>query len=350
MREKSSGNFFIVAACVIIVLAGLKIASPIVVPFLLSLFIAIILSPGYNFFNKKGLPHGISLLIVISFLILFFVLVGKLLGSSAVEFNANLSFYEKQLTLYFHDIVEFANDFGIDIPEKDLQTVFNPKLIMGFATNILQGMSSLVTNGFVTLLTVVFMLLESDVFVKKMIYISSKSSASTHVGTILSQIKEYMVLKALISLLTGFIIYIGLLLIGTDYPFLWAVLAFMLNFIPNIGSIIAAVPAVLLTLVGVDAMSALIVVVLYVTVNVVIGSIIEPKVMGSGLGLSTLVVFLSLLFWGWLLGIVGMLLSIPLTIMAKITLNANKDTSWIAVLLGTGDSLENNVSKLQEQN
>ena len=340
MKEKGFSSFFIIFASVIIVLAGLKIASPIVVPFLLSLFIAIVLSPAYNFFNKKGLPNGVSLLIVVSFMVLFFVAIGKLLGSSAVEFNANLDFYEQQLAHHFHSLVEVAENFGIEIPEQDLQTVFNPKIIMGFATNILQGMSSLVTNGFVILLTVIFMLLESDVFVKKIHFMNSKSHVVGHIDTILSQIKEYMVLKALISLLTGFIIWIGLMLIGTDYPFLWAVLAFMLNFIPNIGSIIAAVPAVLLTLVGVDAMSALMVAILYVVVNVVVGSVIEPKVMGKGLGLSTLVVFLSLLFWGWLLGIVGMLLSIPLTIMAKITLNANEDTQWIAVLLGTGESIE----------
>jgi len=339
MKEKNFGNFFIVAASLIITLAGLKIASPIVVPFLLSLFIAIILSPAYNFFNKKGLSNSLSLLIVISFLIIFFMMVGKLLGSSAVEFNSNLDFYEKQLIINFHGLVEMAEKFGISIPEQDLENIFNPKLIMGFATNILKGMSSLVTNSFVILLTVIFMLLESDAFVRKMTFINSKSSANTHIDKILSQIKEYMVLKALISLFTGFIIYVGLLMIGTDYPFLWAVLAFMLNFIPNIGSIIAAVPAVLLTLVGLDAMSAIMVVILYVVVNIVIGSVIEPKVMGNGLGLSTLVVFLSLLFWGWLLGIVGMLLSIPLTIMAKITLNANEDTRWIAVLLGTGNSL-----------
>jgi len=340
MKEKSFSNFFIVTASVIIVLAGLKIASPIIVPFLLSLFIAIVLSPAYDFFNKKGLPNGLSLLIVISFLILFFVFVGKLIGSSAVEFNSNLDFYEQQLSTQLHSLVEVVQSFGIEVPSQDLQTVFNPKQIMGFATNILQGMSSVVTNGFVILLTVVFMLLESNSFVDKITHISSKKSTVTNISSILKHIKEYMVLKALISLLTGFIIWLGLSLIGTDYPFLWAVVAFMFNFIPNIGSIIAAVPAVLLTLVGVDAFSALLVVILYVVVNVVIGSVIEPKLMGKGLGLSTLVVFLSLLFWGWLLGIVGMLLSIPLTIMAKIVLDANENTKWMAVLLGSGNSLD----------
>ena len=150
-----------------------------------------------------------------------------------------------------------------------------------------------------------------------------------------------MVLKALISLLTGFIIWIVLLLIGTDYAFLWAVLAFLFNFIPNIGSIIAAVPAVLITLVQLGSMSAVFVIALYTGVNIIIGSIVEPKIMGRGLGLSTLVVFLSLLFWGWLLGIVGMLLSIPLTIMAKIAFDAHENTKWVSVLLGSGENIKN---------
>ncbi len=334
MQNGKIGTFFIVMASIIIVLAGIKIASPIVIPFLLSLFIAIVLSPSYNYFKHKGVPSSISLLIVISFLIIFFILIAKLLGSSVVDFNTNLDFYEQQLAAQFHNFIVLIESLGIEIPEKELTNVFNPKMIMGYASTIMQGMGSLLTNGFVILLTVVFMLLESQSFINKITTITSKSSAISHIDTILSQIKEYMVLKSLMSVATGMIIWIGLMLIGTDYPFLWAILAFMLNFIPNIGSIIAAVPAVLLTLIGLDLFSAMMVIVLYLVVNIVIGSVVEPKVMGKGLGLSTLVVFLSLLFWGWLLGIVGMLLSIPLTIMVKIILNEDENTKWIAVLLG----------------
>jgi predicted PurR-regulated permease PerM len=127
--------------------------------------------------------------------------------------------------------------------------------------------------------------------------------------------------------------------IGTDYALLWGVLAFLFNFIPNIGSIIAAIPAVLITLVQLGGFSALIVAAFYIVINITIGSILEPKVMGKGLGISTLVVFLSLIFWGWLLGMVGMLLSIPLTIMAKIIFAANENTKWLAVLLGSGENL-----------
>ncbi|MEN8304376.1 MAG: AI-2E family transporter, partial [Campylobacterota bacterium] len=171
----------------------------------------------------------------------------------------------------------------------------------------------------------------------KIAYASKDSGAILHIEKISSQIKEYMVLKAVISFFTGLIVWVALLIVGTDYAFLWAVIAFLFNFIPNIGSIIAAVPAVLLTLVQLGTLSSVIVAAVYVVINVLIGSVVEPKVMGKGLGLSTLVVFLSLIFWGWLLGIVGMLLSIPLTIMVKIILDDNEKTKWVSVLLGTGE-------------
>jgi predicted PurR-regulated permease PerM len=119
------------------------------------------------------------------------------------------------------------------------------------------------------------------------------------------------------------------------------VLAFLLNFVPSIGSIIAAVPAILLALIQLGSGTALMAGLGYLVVNIVIGSIIEPRIMGRGLGLSTLVVFLSLVFWGWVLGPVGMLLSVPLTMTLKIALDSREDTQWIGVLLGSESSIDN---------
>ena len=342
MKETKIGYYFIVMASVIIVLAGIKNASEIIVPFLLSLFLAIILLPAYNFFNKKGLPQGLSLTIVIGFFILVISLVAQLIGSSIHDFNSNIDLYSEQLGVYYHSFVVLASKVGIEISIDELSNMINSKQIMSFASQIMQSMGSMFTNGFVVLLTIIFMLLESSNFKSKIAYASEDSGVILHIEKISSQIKEYMVLKAIISIFTGLIVWVALLVIGTDYAFLWAVIAFLFNFIPNIGSIIAAVPAVLLTLVQLGTLSSVIVAAVYVAINVIIGSVIEPKVMGRGLGLSTLVVFLSLIFWGWLLGIVGMLLSIPLTIMIKIILDDNENTRWISVLLGTGEDIKVN--------
>jgi len=335
MKKKDISYYFIVMASIIIVFSGIKSASEIIVPFLLSLFLAIILLPSYNFFNKKGLPNIISLLLVIGTFVLILLLVAKLIGTSITDFNANIDSYSEKLTEYYVYIVNITSKVSIELSVNELSTIINSKEMMSFATKIMHNMGSMFTNSFVVLLTIIFMLLESSHFKAKIELIGEKNEMISHLDKITSQIKEYMFLKTLISFLTGVTVWISLSIVGTDYAFLWAVVAFLFNFIPNIGSLIAAVPAVLLTLVQFGVIDAIIVSTIYIFINIIIGSIIEPKIMGKGLGISTLVVFLSLIFWGWLLGIVGMLLSIPLTIMLKIILDNNHNTRWISILLGT---------------
>ena len=147
-------------------------------------------------------------------------------------------------------------------------------------------------------------------------------------------VKRYLVIKTVASLGTGVAIGLWFAMLGVDYPMLWGLLAFLLNYVPNIGSIIAAVPAVLFAAVQLGPGAALWSAAGYLAVNILVGSIVEPRFMGRGLGLSALVVLLSLVFWGWVLGPVGMFLSVPLTMMIKIALDSRPDTHWIAVLLG----------------
>ena len=152
-----------------------------------------------------------------------------------------------------------------------------------------------------------------------------------------SSIRNYLSIKTVISFLTGLFIWIWLLVLGVDYAILWGVIAFLLNYIPNIGSIIAAAPTMLLALIQLGVSGMVWTGIGYLLVNMVIGNMVEPKVMGKGLGLSTLVVFLSLIIWGFMLGTVGMFLSVPLTMTIKIILEQNEQTKWIAILLGTED-------------
>ena len=350
MHSNKIGYFFIVFASIVIVLAGIKIASSIVIPFLLSIFIAIILSPIYNYFNSKGIPNGLSLALVMTMFIIFIMLIVKLVGSSAQEFSSNMGEYEQKLGVTLHHVTVLVSEIGIQIPEREISSILNAKQMMQFSTGVVQGIGSLFTNGFIIFLSVIFMLLESEYFVRKIAHITSNVEIIKNIQEILFNIKRYMVIKAIISFFTGMLIWLALVFIGTDYAFLWGVLAFMLNFIPNIGSIIATVPAVLLTLIQLGYSSAFVVAIVYMATNIIVGSVIEPKIMGKGLGLSTLIVFLSLIFWGWLLGIVGMLLSIPLTMIIKIILDGNENTKWIATLLGTGTNLPVLASQIKDKN
>jgi predicted PurR-regulated permease PerM len=139
----------------------------------------------------------------------------------------------------------------------------------------------------------------------------------------------------------GVLSYFALLIIGVDYPVLWALITILFNYIPNIGSVIATVPAVLFALVQLGIGGAIWTLVSFTLIHNFVGNFIEPKIVGKGLGLSTLVVFISLLFWGFVFGTVGMILSVPFTMTIKIILEQNQKTKWIALMLGTQEESEN---------
>ena len=152
--------------------------------------------------------------------------------------------------------------------------------------------------------------------------------------------KRYLVIKTLISAAVGLVIWLWLVILGVNYPVLWGTLSFLLNYVPNIGAIIAALPVVLLALVQLGVGPALLTVLGFVVVHIVLGSIIEPKLTGKGLSLSTLVVFLSMVFWGWVLGPIGMILSVPMTSLVKIALESHEETRGLAIMLGSGTKIE----------
>ena len=213
----------------------------------------------------------------------------------------------------------------------------SPAWALKLAGDVFNSFGVVLANAFLILLTVVFILLEASSFSGKLRVIARNAHLTlANVDAFTGTVRRYLAIKSLMSLGTGAAVWLWLSILGVDYPVLWGLLAFLLNFVPNIGSIIAAVPAVLLALVQLGPAAAAWSAAGYLAINVLFGSVLEPRFMGRGVGLSALVVFLSLVFWGWVLGPVGMFLSVPLTITAKIALAASDETRWAAVLLGTG--------------
>ena len=224
---------------------------------------------------------------------------------------------------------------GMNIPTGEYMSHFEPGAAVQFVADLLNGLGKVLGNAFLIFLTVVFILFETASFPRKFRAVADDPDhALDRFTDFREKVKRYLVIKTVASLGTGVAIGLWLAVLGVDYPMLWGLLAFLLNYVPNIGSIIAAVPAVLFAAVQLGPGAALWSAAGYLVVNVVVGSLIEPRFMGRGLGLSALVVFLSLVFWGWVLGPVGMFLSVPLTMMIKIALDSRPDTHWIAVLLG----------------
>lgn len=328
--------FILLAAAFVVLIAGLKAAQSILVPFLLSGFIAIICAPSLFFLKKRGLPDWLALIVVIAAVSVAGLLVATLIGSSANDFSQNLPEYQSQLEKKTAGLSSLLSGLGIDLSEEGVSGLIDPGASMRFASKLLTGLGSVLSNAFIILLTVIFLLLEASGFRSKVqsALINPESSLEGF-DQFAESVNRYMAIKTWVSLVTGAVIATWLAVLGVDYPLLWGLLAFLLNYVPNIGSIIAAVPAVLLAVLQMGPGTAMLAGLGYLSVNLVIGNVIEPRFMGKGLGLSTLVVFISLAFWGWVFGPVGMLLSVPLTMVVKIALMSSAETRWMGVMMGS---------------
>ncbi len=325
----------IILAAFVVVAAGIKTAESLMVTFLLSGFFAIICAPPFMFMLRKGVPDWLSLMIVVVGITAIQLLFITIIASSVTDFSRDIPLYQERLQQLFVNFVATMEGWGVDVPENVIKQHFDPGVVLKIAANTLGSLGGVLSNSFMIILTVIFMLFEGSNLPNKLQAAFGEDSAHmAHISRFLDNVKSYMTIKTVISLMTGLLIYIWLLVVGVDYALLWGLVAFLFNFVPNIGSIIAAVPAVLLALIQLGPLSAVFAGLGYLVANIVMGNVIEPRYMGRGLGLSTLVVFLSLVFWGWIMGPVGMLLSVPLTMLLKIAFESSDDTKWIAIIMG----------------
>lgn len=327
-------------------------AGEIIVPFLMSLFIAIICSPIIKFMTARRIPHGVAITLLFFFIVLLFFFLFGLINSSVREFAQSIPQYRILLSERLNDVLALAQkwDIPLSIQRDAVLEKLDPSSIMNFVSRLLLNFSNVVSNAFVLILVVIFMLLEAPTAKHKFVLALSNdalNSREQHLDRILQGVIRYLGVKTLVSSLTGFCVWVLLEMAGVQYAVLWATLSFLFNYIPNIGSIIAAIPIILQALLLNGFSTGFGVAIGVLSINVVIGNILEPKMMGRTLGLSTLVVFLSLLFWGWLLGTVGMLLSVPLTMALKIALESSPNTLRYAALLG--DVPEENLKNTSEE-
>ena len=325
---------FVTIAAIFVIFAGIKTAANILVPFLLSIFIAIICNPLITKASQFKIPKAISVLLVIALVVTMGVSLTGLVGSSLNELSQHIPLYRVQLQSQFSWLLDFLKEYDIHISSAVFAEYFDPAAAMGLAADMLSGFGSVMANFFLIVLTVVFILFEASTFTHKLHFaMDDPEMRLQQIDRFISSVNQYIAIKTLVSIATGCIVSFMLWMFGLDFFILWGVLAFLFNYIPNIGSIIAAVPAMTLAILQLGIGEAGLIGLGYVMINMVMGNFVEPRYLGKGLGLSTLVIFLSLIFWGWLLGTVGMLLSVPLTMILKIGLESSPEGRWLAILL-----------------
>lgn len=347
MKDLNKTPASIIIASFIIIITGVIYAQSIVNSFLMAIFLGIIVLRPIRWLQSKKVPQNISILLVFIFIVALFFGLGQLISTSLSSFSKDLPKYQQSLNEINGNFVNYMNDKGINISSKRLLKVFDPSKVMSITTGLLGELGGLMGKTITIFVLMLFLLFEKHSLGLKAKAIAKSTNVTlSYLRTIGNNIRHYLSIKTMTSLLTGILIWIFLEILGLNYALLWGLIAFLLNYIPNIGSIIAAIPAVLFAMVDLHAGGVIWTIIIFAVVNIVIGSFIEPKAMGKGMGLSTFVVFAGLIFWGFILGTVGMFLSVPLTMTIKIILENNESTKWIAVLLGT----EEDANSILEEN
>ncbi len=333
------GRWLLTAASLVVVIAGLRAAAPFMLPLLLALIIALLSFPIVAFLRRQGVRLTLAVITTVLLEVGVLSVLGFLFAPTVNAFiNAAPGFIE-QFTERVRESVTALQERGIDIGTLLLLENVDPGRFVDVAGGVvrrtLTGVASAVSFSVLVLFLLVFFLIEGGRIPRKMTAaFGVDSRAINYLAGVAQEVQHYLVVKTLVSIATGLILGLFTWALGLPYAPVFGLVAFMLNYIPAIGSIIAAVPAVIVALILFGPGRALIVAACYILVNVLIGNLLEPTVMGRRFGLSTLVVFISLIFWGWVWGPLGMLLSVPLTMMIKIALEESQELQWAAVLLG----------------
>ena len=326
----------VIAASAIVVVAGLREASEILLPFLSALFIAVVSLPVMAWLQRNRVPTWLAVMLTVLAAAGVVSVLGVVVGQSVGEFAQVVadSQYNQRFEELAGQLGAWAEEANLPFADRGPFELVDPEAVVNLLGGTLGALAGLLQDAFLVLLAVIFILVEAAGFRHKLrVAFGDRGGNLERLEQMAQQVQKYLAVKTVVSLGTGFLAFAWVWTLGIDFPLMWGLVAFLFNYIPNIGSIVAAVGPSVLALVQVDLGRALVVASGYVALNIAFGNILEPTLLGRKLGMSVLVVFLSLVFWGWVWGPMGLLLAVPITMTFKIAFENTDDLRWIAVLL-----------------
>ncbi len=345
--EQTPGlRLLLTLAVVVVLIHGMRLTQPVLLPFAVAAFLAVISLPIVLWLTKKRVPLSLAILATVVVVAGVFGLLVVLSVQQFSELQARIPAYAEALQIQLNDVLgRLEGRWGLlgDL-RANVMGLLNFPVLVSWAGVAFRWALSVVSMTLLVFLILAFALGEAAVLPRKLRLIGGSGVGSgTRMEKIVGEVQRYLVIKTLVSLATGVLLGSWTWAMGVESPILLGLVAFGLNYVPTIGSILASLPALALALVqfdfevnavtGFDVQGALVVGLGYLVVNVVLGNWLEPILMGRSLGLSTMFVVFSLIFWGWLWGPIGALLSVPLTMIVKIMLENTQDLKWVAVLL-----------------
>ncbi len=317
------------AASLVVVAAGLKTAAPLLIPLVIALFIAVVCFPLVQWLRAHYVPTALAVTLTVLGIVAAFSGPGALMAAAIREFVAAAPTYQRQFLNSYDSVLAWLRGHGIETAI--FRDVIDPASVFGFAVGSVSGLVTFLSLGFLVALVTAFMLAYGAALAGPP-GSRPKAGAGT-VARIISEVQVYLGVKTIVSLMTGIVAWSWLEILGVDFALLWGLLTFLLNYVPNIGSVIAAVPPTVLGFLQFGPTTAVLVLGAYIGINQVFGSFLEPYLLGRRLRLAPLAVLVSVVVWGWIWGAAGALLSVPITMVLKIGLENSTDLRWIAHLL-----------------
>jgi AI-2 transport protein TqsA len=310
-------------ASIVILVAGMHFTASIINPILLALLFSISLSPLLSWLLRKGWPRSLALTVtILSVIVGSFLLIGGV-GAAATQVAAQLPSYEEKLTSIINSTLSFFEARGFILSDLKSIEALSPEKLVQFAISFLGGIVSTFSNLFLVVLLVLFMLIDiGDWGFKVDQGQFSSGSWPARLGETSKDIRKYISITAFTGLLTSLANVILLIILGVDFPLLWGFLSFLFNFIPNIGMILSILPPAALALLEFGTLKAALVVGGFFLINFIVENIVKPKFIGKELSLSLSLIFISVVFWSWVLGMIGAILAVPLTIIVQNLLRA----------------------------
>jgi predicted PurR-regulated permease PerM len=319
-------QYLVGAAAVVIIIAGMKYGAGIINQILLAFLFALCITPLPEWLIKKGVPRGISILISILAVLIIGFLVTTLLASSISNLVESIPVYEARMRELYNQLEEFAASEHLNFSDLIKKINISPEKVISITGKVVSGLTSIIGSSFIIAMLVAFMIIELIGYYDDTL--KGKREEVIHLKWlrgISGDLRKYVNITALTGVITAVGNFILLLSLGVDFPFLWAFLSFLMNFIPNIGFIISVIPPALIALIMLGGWQVVVVVLGFWLINAIVENVVRPIFMKESLNISLLTTFLSLLIWGWILGMPGAVLGVPLTmVVTRLTRDLNQ--------------------------
>ena len=309
-HSDSHYRILIGTAAFVIIAAGIREAAPVLNSVLLAALLTVTVLPAFEALRRRGVGTGLAVVLTSLLLAAVLVLMLAILGLAGTRLLQVLPQYQERALSLRREFEGVLQAWGIE-PERILTfELVDPSRLLGLAAGFLSGLGQVLSQALLLILIVAFFLAEHGL--RDQTFQPGGTAAR-----VARDVRQYLVITALTGFGFSLLVYLIMLAVGTDLALVWAVLAFIMNFVPNVGIILSVVPPAILTLLDLGWQRAVVILAGFLVLNFIVDNLVKPRFMQSGLDVPPLVGLLSLVIWAYLLGPIGTLLALPLTIAVR---------------------------------